>query len=613
MKKTLIKLVATYFLFLGLFLVQKLFFLVLYRSSFPSLTFADTIAVLWNGLPLDRSAAGYLTAIPGLFFMFALWLQPYIARPLLKIYFLLAALLLAVIFVTDLALYRYWGFRLDSTPLFYFVSSPKDALASVAWWMSALGGLTILCLSVLIYKLFVCTVVRRERDVRPLRNRGKISLVMLLLTGLLFIPIRGGFGVSTMNIGKAYYSHEMFLNHAAVNPAFSLLASLMREHDFSAQYRYMPDEEAERLFASMTEVSAPDSIQTQLLTTRRPNIIFVILESFLSKAMTTLGGLPNVAVNMDSLARDGVLFSRFYANSFRTDRGLVSILSGYPAQPTTSIMKYPRKSQSLPAIPRTLRDAGYTVDYYYGGDADFTNMRSYLLAAGVENIVSEVDFPYAERLSKWGAHDHVVFNRVLRDLTDQTADTPFLKIIQTSSSHEPFEVPFHRLEDPFLNSIAYTDSCLGVFVSQLKAAGQWENTLLVLTPDHAGRFPSTQADLSFARYEIPLIFTGGAVAGSDTLINTIGSQIDIAATLLAQLGLPYDDFRFSKNMLNPTSPHFAYFTFPNAFGYLTEAGSVIYDCDAERIIETENSNKSDTLLAQGQAYLQILFDDLAAR
>lgn len=93
------------------------------------------------------------------------------------------------------------------------------------------------------------------------------------------------------------------------------------------------------------------------------------------------------------------MFTHFFANSFRTDRGLAAIISGYPAQPTTSIMKYPKKTQHLPSIPGSLKKAGYDLQYYYGGDADFTNMRSYLIQAGIDNIVSDKDFPLSERLS----------------------------------------------------------------------------------------------------------------------------------------------------------------------------------------------------------------------
>lgn len=275
---------------------------------------------------------------------------------------------------------------------------------------------------------------------------------MLVLTGLLFIPIRGGFTVASMNTGQVYFSTDQRLNHAAINPVFSLMESLSKQKNFAAQYRFMPADEAARWMIRLTdpavgfstgaaveELASADRLDRpretdsvtlaaaipalpadslRLLNETRPDILFIILESFSSKLMRGLDGeRPDVAVCIDSIAREGVLFTNFYANSVRTDKGLVSILSGYPAQPTTSIMKYPHKSQSLPSISRSLNRAGYTSHYYYGGDADFTNMRSYLKSAGFMSIVSDVDFPLSQRLSKWGAHDHLVFRRLLDDLT----------------------------------------------------------------------------------------------------------------------------------------------------------------------------------------------------
>ena len=160
-----------------------------------------------------------------------------------------------------------------------------------------------------------------------------------------------------MNTGKVYFSSNQRLNHAAINPAFSLMESLSKQKDFGKQYRFMEAAQADELIKNLVDPSVldstamvPDTLRTTLFKTERPNVIFVILESFSSRLMTTLGGEPDVAVQMDSLAKEGILFTNFYANSFRTDRGLVAILSGYPAQPTTSIMKYPRKTQNLPAI-----------------------------------------------------------------------------------------------------------------------------------------------------------------------------------------------------------------------------------------------------------------------
>jgi phosphoglycerol transferase MdoB-like AlkP superfamily enzyme len=372
----------------------------------------------------------------------------------------------------------------------------------------------------------------------------------------------------------------------------------------------MPSQEADEIFRFLTDQPPVTDSIPALFACERPNVVFVILESFLSKAMESLGGISGVAVNMDKLGKEGILFTNFYANSFRTDRGLVSIIAGYPAQPTMSIMKYPKKTESLPSISRSLKREGYDLQYYYGGDADFTNMRSFLLSAGFNRIVSDKDFPVQERLSKWGAHDHVVFSRFLSDLESKSYE-PFMKIIQTSSSHEPFDVPYHKLEDPFLNAVAYTDSCLGDFISRFKQMDLWGRTIVVLVPDHAGSYPYPVDNLSPERYQIPLILTGGAIK-SPVKIDVYGSQIDIAATLLSQLGLPHDEFTFSKNLLNSASPHYAFFTYPNIFGMITPENQLVFDCDAEKIHSDRGIRLSENLV-KGKAILQKLYDDLAAR
>lgn len=550
MKDRLIGFIKTYCLFVCIFVLQKPLFILFYKSLYPDASCADWFNVIWHGLPLDLSLAGYLTAIPGFLFITSVWT---LSKSLHRIwcgYFLFISVLISIIFTVDLGLYEYWGFRLDATPLFYFFSSPKDAVASVSIWM-VLGGIVAMAVyAVVLYAVFYGILLQKKLLLRmklPYR-RLKVSGILLLMTGLLFIPIRGGFTVSTMNVGKVYFSAEQRLNHAAINPAFSLMESLAKQKDFSKQYRFMEAAEADRLFKDMLEpaggggqteetdsvLQPADSLHT-LFNTQRPDVLFVILESFSSRLMTALGGEPNIAVHLDSLSKEGVLFTNFYANSFRTDRGLVAILSGYPAQPTTSIMKYPRKTQSIPAIAGSLRKAGYGTKYYYGGDADFTNMRSYLMSSGFEDIVSDQDFPVTERLSKWGAHDHLVFNRLLEDLKAEAAEgtaeekTPHFRVLQTSSSHEPFEVPFRRLENDRLNAFAYTDSCAGDFVRQFRELPQWKNTVIVFVPDHLGAYPEHIDNLSVERYRIPLLMVGGAVR-EPRRIDVYGSQHDIAAT-----------------------------------------------------------------------------------
>lgn len=609
-----------YMLFFLFCVVQKVVFILYYYKEFYSeCKLGDFVDVILHGLPLDAAIAGYLTAIPALLLIASVWWQGKALKYIFKGYYIFCAVLLALIFEGDLALYEYWGFRLDTTPLFYLKSSPKDAFASATFGMLVAGAVS-LAVYIWAFLWLANRFLVQKGKVRPVFNRGWKTAALVLLAALLFIPIRGGFTVATLNTGKVYFSQNMRLNHAAINPCFSLLESLSKNASFADQYRFHEPEKANELFAAMQDVSLrggvymADSLsgRENLLKPGKPNVVVVILESFLSKAMGTLGGVEGVAVNLDSLGAQGVLFTNFYANSFRTDRGIVSILSGYPAQPTNSIMKYPRKSQSLPSISGTLLQNGYDVQYVYGGDANFTNMRSYLTAMGFENIISDADFPISQKLSKWGAHDDVMFDKIASQLEAGQEKEPFLKVIQTSSSHEPFEVPgFNKLEDIRLNSVAYTDSCLQAFVNRYKETPYWDNTLFVFVPDHAMQYPVDIDVFSVERYKIPMIFYGPALAQTGVKVDVVGSQIDLAATLLAQLGLPHSDFAFSKDMLNPANPHFAFFTVPDAFGVVADSGSVVFDNVSEKIYT--NSLPDNALLEHGKAFLQKIYDDLDKR
>ncbi len=603
----------TYVFFVLIFIIQKPLFMLYHLSLFKEARWQDWFLVPYHGLPLDFSLAGYLTIIPGLLLICTIWSRKRLWRRLAKTYFAVIAIVLSSVFVIDLGLYRYWGFRLDATPLFYFCSSPGDALASAGAWELIGGIVAFMVLAALLYALFHLLLRDDvlEKKLLPL-NRPFFTLLFVLLWAALFIPIRGGFTVSTMNVGKVYFSENMRLNHAATNPLFSLLVSLLQQENFKRQYRFMKDDEAGKLVAQMYDQDVVhQSYQPPrqwILTTARPNVLFVVMESFSSKLMASLGGERNVAVNLDRLSAEGLLFRHFYATSFRTDRGLVSILSGFPSLPTNSLMKMPKVSQGLPSIAACLRKVGYTAEYYYGGDADFTNMRSYLKGTGFGKIVCDEDFPVSDRLSKWGVPDHLLFEKVLSILQHGKHQKPWFKVVQTSSSHEPFDVPYHRLNDKTLNAFAYTDSCVGHFVDELKKLPLWKNTLVVLVPDHLGCYPQDIDNLSVERYQIPLIFLGGALKGPGT-VGVCGSQTDIAATLLGQMGIAHHEFTYSKDMFNPSSPHFAFFTFPDAFGLVDEDNQVVFN-NVSKTVVLDRGKRSGKNLKRGKAYLQKIYDTI---
>lgn len=634
--KQIIWFVKTYATFVVLFVLQKPLFLFLEKGSATQPVdniFTELPAVIWHGLPLDLSMAGYLSVIPGFLSIAVVWLKRDLVKPIMNIYFIIASLFITCSFLLNASLYPYWKYPLDSTPLFYFFTSPADAIASVSIWQVILS---IVILIVLTIGVWFTLRMRGEKHRRYSRysygyggigsgkrnrfddfdrHRGRTSIILLLLTGLLFLPIRGGITVSTMNTGQAYYSQNAYLNHSAVNPLFSLLESITHQEDFASQYRFMKDKEADKIFATMTSTSDENTyplLNEATFKKGTPDILIVIMESFASDIMPSMGSYKDVAVCLDSIAQQSILFTRFYANSFRTDRGMVSILSGYPAQPTTSIMRYPRKTSQLPSIARNLaKYKNYKTTYYYGGDADFCNMRSYLVSQGYQHIISDANFPIEDKLSKWGVPDHILAAKMMEDIkAQQNEKRPMLRILQTSSSHEPFEVPYHRLKDKRLNAFAYTDSVMGAIVREYRKLPRWKNTLIVFVPDHVGGYKENLNDHDRSRYQIPLILAGGAIS-RPMKVGIIGSQHDIAATLLGQLGVEHREFTFSKNMMSDATPKFAFFAVNDAFGIVSEENSLIYDNRAKRIVYDKGEKGFN--LKRGQAYLQKLYDDLARK
>ena len=634
--KQIIWFVKTYATFVVLFVLQKPLFLFLEKGSATQPVdniFTELPAVIWHGLPLDLSMAGYLSVIPGFLSIAVVWLKRDLVKPIMNIYFIIASLFITCSFLLNASLYPYWKYPLDSTPLFYFFTSPADAIASVSIWQVILSIVILIVLTIGVWFTLRMRGEKRQQYSRYAygyggfgsgkrnrfddfdRHRGRTSIILLLLTGLLFLPIRGGITVSTMNTGQAYFSQNAYLNHSAVNPLFSLFESITHQEDFASQYRFMKDKEADKIFATMTSTSDENTyplLNEATFKKGTPDILIVIMESFASDIMPSMGSYKDVAVCLDSIAQQSILFTRFYANSFRTDRGMVSILSGYPAQPTTSIMRYPRKTSQLPSIARNLaKYKNYKTTYYYGGDADFCNMRSYLVSQGYQHIISDANFPIEDKLSKWGVPDHILAAKMMEDIkAQQNEKRPMLRILQTSSSHEPFEVPYHRSKDKRLNAFAYTDSVMGAIVREYRKLPRWKNTLIVFVPDHVGGYKENLNDHDRSRYQIPLILAGGAIS-RPMKVGIIGSQHDIAATLLGQLGVEHREFTFSKNMMSDATPKFAFFAVNDAFGIVSEENSLIYDNRAKRIVYDKGEKGFN--LKRGQAYLQKIYDDLAKK
>lgn len=574
MKQRVVYFLKYYVFWLVLMLIEKPVFMLYNLAYMGELSWQDWLLVPIHAFPLDLSVASYITTVFGLLLVASFFVNTRLFARIADVYTGIVLALCLMIFIGDTGVFPYWGFHLDRS-IFAFLASPQEVLACAPWWQWLIATLIYVvcwCICFLLYRL-----LRRGMEElsiqEPPKQRVLYAGCMFVMTGLLFLPIRGSVTTSTMNTGRVYFSDKQALNMSAINPVFNLMESLSGNTFDTQRYTYMPSEEAQEIVSQLLPKHA--SYFEHVLNTQRPNIVLFILESFSSNAWEAMPRLRQ-------LADEGLFFSNTYASSFRTDRGVVATLSGFPGQPTSSLMTHPAKSQHLPQLGKSLAAEGYRLKFWYGGDEDFTNMRSYLIHGGFMERVNDHSFPVSQRLSKWGAHDHLLFKMASDELCSRISDEPTLDVILSLSSHEPFEVPAsQRFENKYLNSVAYTDSCIGAFVDSLRRQATWDRTLLVFVADHGFPHPSIVRNYEPRRYKIPVVWAGGAVNGHHEIF-TLCSQIDLVPTLLAQLGIDHSNYVFGKNALDSTSVPFAFYSFNDGFGLLTPTDTVVIDAKADR-------------------------------
>ena len=608
MKKRIAYISLYFFTVLLIFILQKPLFMLYNGSIEKGFGFADYMQVMVHGASLDAATAGYLTAFPFLLVLISIWFRKFPLKKILYGYYILAAALISIIFVVDMALYTFWGFKLDAS-VFLYIDSPKEALASVS-----VGFILLRVLAILLLIALNCWVLLKITPsvLNATRKRIAGTAGMLLLGGVLFIIIRGGVTESTSNIGQVYFSNEPFLNHSAVNPDFSLLSSMGKSQDFASEFNFFDEEKRAALFDGLYPTTDGDSI-IQVLNTKRPNILIILMEGFGGAFVEPLGGLPDVTPHFNRLSKEGIFFTNCYANSFRTDRGTVCTFSGYLGLPTASVMKIPAKSRTLPAIAEGLSKVGYKTDFLYGGDINFTNMKSYLLSTGYQRLTANTDFSLAEQTSNaWGVNDDITFEYLYNQLRNRKEEGPWHTAFLTLSSHEPFEVPYHRLEDKIPNAFAYTDECLGKFIDRLKQTPAWKDLLVICLPDHGFYYPREGSNAMPRFYHIPLLWLGGAVK-QPMQVDKIMNQTDLAATLLGQLGLEHTAFTFSRNVLGSDYKYpFAFYSFNNGFSFRDSTGVTVFDNNSGSILFDE-PEADESRLDKGKAILQTVYDDLGNR
>lgn len=607
MKGRVFYLIKYYFTLVIIFILMKPVFM-LFNKTGHDFGVGDMWDVVAHGVTLDLSTALYLIVVPFLCIVCSIWINRWMLfRKVLKVYNCLLALMLTVIFIADTSLYSFWGYKLDATVLDY-LDTTGDAFASVSVWY-VVERVLIFVVAVIPFSWLLTKLSPAEVSRLCPRQRIFGAAMAVVFIPLFVIGIRGGISTATTNIGQVYYSSDQFLNHSAVNPAFSIFSTMWKSDADKADYRFFSDKECTEMMNGVYDTRSLDG--DSLLNTEKPNVLIILMEGC-GGSFTEIGGHPEIMPNLNRLAHEGVYFTNCYGNSYRTDRGTVCALSGYPSFPLLSVMKHPAKSRTLPSIANSLARLGYVSDFLYGGDVDFTNMRSYLLSTGYQHITSDDDYSVKlQHSGKWGVPDNFTFATLYDMLSHRNGEKPWMTTFLTLSSHEPWNVPIRRFHYEVYNSFAFLDDCIGKFIDKFRRTPQWKNTLIVILPDHGIRYPNLE-ETDQLRNHIPMIWTGGAVRRAKR-IEQICNQTDLAATLLGQMGVRHDDFTFSRDVSSSTYQRtLAIHTYNNGFSVVDDHGFTVYDLDSGRTL-FNTGDYAQKRIALGKAILQTASNDINNR
>jgi phosphoglycerol transferase MdoB-like AlkP superfamily enzyme len=379
-------------------------------------------------------------------------------------------------------------------------------------------------------------------------------------------------------------------------------------------YKHYDDRTVDKIYKRL--FITPSDTSVSILTTRRPNIVLIIMESMCADVFSCLNGEKRITPGLDSITRQGLLFSNIYAAGSRTDQGLLAIFSGYPALPQQSVIRDFERICNLPHISSAFNKAGYHTSYIIGGNLEYENTRSYMLTGQTKLLIDGNDYP-VDRKTNWGAYDEDLFHEHLK--VADSLPQPFFSAISTITNHEEFEgdVPElwkrDKMVNRFRNTAHYTDHCIAAYLKDAIGHPWFKNTIFIIVADHGHRFPKNRKYNEPGKFHIPLIFFGDVLKPElkGKTVGQIGSQYDIPATLLGQLGLDRTGFTWGKDLLNPGSAEFAWYSFDHGFGYITPAGSIVYDYNLKKTVMQDNTLSPEQALLltnEGKLFLQIFYD-----
>ncbi|MBN2173261.1 MAG: sulfatase-like hydrolase/transferase [Bacteroidales bacterium] len=614
MKYILSSLVRQFLFWMLFFAFARLIFLLYYLKIILTrdMGFFEVFAGFGHALRLDAVAASYIIIFP--FFLLvvqSVW-SPKWLNLLNKIYTLIILLVYSLITTAELGIYEEWKTKLPAKALLY-LGNPGEI------YKSSQTGIFILLVVILVAQVFIGFYSYQKifyiNLIRIKTNYIFSALFLVITPGFILMGLRGGLQQIPIVQSNSYYSGHHFLNVAATNSGYNLLHSVFENKKYLSEnpyVSYVPGK-AKQIVMDLYKVQKDTTIK--VLTTDRPNIVLFIMESWSADLIEDLGGLPGITPQFKKLENEGIFFTNFWANGTRSEQGMASIFSSFPAHPVTSITIQPDKYAQLPSIVHVLKDAGYFTSFYFGGQLIYGNIKGYIYFNRFDRITEIYNFPDSIPQGKLGIHDQYVFER--QQIEISTDPRPFFSTIFSTSTHSPYDMPMKikdfladNLENLYLNSAWYADSCIGDYITKARLKDWYDNTLFIIMADHS-RSTYRHWDYHSPNYHKTFLLMYGNVIKKQfrgTKVDRIGAQVDLTSTLLHQLNIDSKNFTWSKNLINPTAKQFASVAFEEGIGWMRPQGYYFYDkkLDYLHCMEIPDSLQQP-YLKEGKAYLQELF------
>lgn len=556
--------------------------LLVYSSASFEWSLINLFKVFFIGLLYDLAAASY-AIIPLVLYLWIFpskWYSKKLNRILLTSYFFVVIITLLFNAISEWIFWEEFSVRYNFIAVDYLVYT-TEVIGNIRQSYPVNTLLTILVIvSALITYLWRKKIW--ESTIIPMRfaKRSKFLLFFLIA------PIATYFLV---NHNWKNHSRNQYANELSGNGMYDFgFAFWHNQLDYDTFYKTMPIQSALSIIRKnlgFVPNNEKDQNTIRNITfdsvEKRMNVIMISVESLSAEFLGSYGNTQGITPNMDSLAKEGLLFTNLYASGTRTVRGLEALSLCIPPTPGQSIVKR-QDNKNLFTLGSVFRSKGYNSRFIYGGYGYFDNMNEFYSQNGYEvtdrNALSEKEIHYE---NTWGVADEDLFTLSLRELDkDYKNGKPFFAQIMTVSNHRPYTYPEGRVDIPSHTgregAVKYTDYAIGKFIREAKLKPWFKNTLFVIVADHCAS-SAGKVELPVDKYHIPMIMYAPEHIKPGKFEKLV-AQIDIGPSILGLLNFSYQSKFFGQDVFKmKDEDQRAFISTYQSLGYIKNDKLVILD------------------------------------